>query len=54
MKLKKFKIIATGVTEYEAIVVAKDKNEAMDKAKLLDTSEWIESRKLTYVDEVFE
>ena len=42
-KMKKWKVYATSVIQYEIEVEAKDENEAIDRAHSIDGGDWNES-----------
>jgi hypothetical protein len=42
MKMKKFKVYATSVIQYEIEIMAKDKYDALDRAEQIDGGEWAE------------
>ena len=39
-KMKKWKVIAQSVTQYEVEVMAENEDEAIDKAEQIDGAEW--------------
>lgn len=41
-ELKKYKVTATSTTQYEVEVMARDKDEAIEKAENIDGGEWKE------------
>ena len=40
--MKRWKVIAQSVTQYEVEVMAENEDEAMDKADQIDGAEWVE------------
>jgi hypothetical protein len=42
MKMKKFKVYATSVIQYEIEIMAEDKYDALDRAEQIDGAEWAE------------
>ena len=45
MKMKKFKVYATSVIQYEIEIMAKDKYDALDRAELIDGGDWAEDER---------